>query len=504
MSGLKAKLSLTLAVLLLISVLIGNLITVLFAQRSMVRSDSELVNLIADDILQNQTTAGTAPNNLGVDKWCALFESRCVAAGFSSGEGLDEAVPSALVQPLTRLLEQVEGSGSRAIDVYGSVTEALVMGQRYLLLIERVESGNGGSGLFFILWDLSHIYLTIKSDQRIVLVYLLVNILFLSVIGFFRLANLVVRPIDSLIDKADQYQVTNTVFYAEGKEHSEFSQLNAALANMLKRIESDRDALQANVRALEQSNLEIEAAHREIVQAERLASVGRLSAGFAHEIGNPITIVQGYVELLKRPEINDQQKQEYGEKALEELERINRLIRQLLDYARETGKASEQVLIDEHMLEGVIDIIHIEKERAHIRVSSDFEPGLTCVGSREAIRQVLLNCLLNAIDAIVENCHSGYEGLVEIRGYKKGDDSIGKMRVEITDNGTGLTEDQINHAFDPFYSTKPIGKGTGLGLYVSHLIVESYGGRMWIHSNENRGATVFIELPLCKGEIDVG
>lgn len=504
MGGLKFKLAATMAFLVLIAAMLGNWLTLLFIQRSLVGSELAVINRLVDNYVVESVSQDFSSKQNNAENFCRRLGQHCVLAGIYGQGDLVARLPGKIKQQAIQFIERGNENGDRKFEFYGSVFKALMTGERYLFLSERIDLDNGGGSTFFLIWDLSQIYSSIKSDQRIVFVYLLVNVLILSVIGFFRLVNLVIKPIDRLIETADQYQLTNNVFYSESKEHSEFSQLNTALNNMLKRIEEDRAALHSNIKALELSNMEIEAAHREIVQAEKLASIGRLSAGFAHEIGNPIAIIQGYVELLKSSDIDDERKQEYGAKALEELERINRLIRQLLDYARESGEESKRVIVDEHLVEGVLDIVHLEKERAHIRVSSDFEPGLTCTGSSEAIRQVLLNCLLNAIDAIGEHNHADHEGLLEIQGYRKEKEGTEKMIIEISDNGSGISEDQMSHAFEPFYSTKPVGKGTGLGLYVSHLIVESLGGRMWLRTNDLEGATVSIELPLCMEEIDAG
>ena len=147
------------------------------------------------------------------------------------------------------------------------------------------------------------------------------------------------------------------------------------------------------------------------------------------------------------------------------------------------------------MLENIQDILGYDLEGINVDLRSKIESDLVVYGSRESLRQVLLNCVLNALDAI-HACEENLEkGIIEVSA-KKGE-STGKATVliEIRDNGIGVSEEQSTRVFDPFYTTKPTGKGTGLGLYVSHLIIEVMSGRIWIEPNKQGGATVCIELP---------
>ncbi len=125
-----------------------------------------------------------------------------------------------------------------------------------------------------------------------------------------------------------------------------------ALNTMLMRIESDKKALNDSIASLEQTNEELIRTQKEMVRAEKLASVGRLSAGLAHEIGNPIGIVQGYIELLQQDGVSAEEKVQFAERALSELDRINRLIRQLLNYAGSSPEKIAEIIIDDDLFSG--------------------------------------------------------------------------------------------------------------------------------------------------------
>ncbi|MFC1832382.1 sensor histidine kinase [Thermodesulfobacteriota bacterium] len=462
------------------------------------RLELEHITFVADRWSVPAGSEESPLDEYSIGEFFAAAGDRCIYAGsYSSGE-VNSLGSSSMQSDVVTLIAKVERTNQRSFVLSGSAFQALISGNRYLLLADPVKPQTGENEIFVLVWDLSPIYTAIKEDQRIVLVYLLFNVLILTVIGFFRLVNLVIKPMDRLITVADQYQLSNSFFYSVGKEYSEFDQLNTSLGNMLKRIESDHTVLQENVKSLEQINRELIKYQDEVVRAEKLASVGRLSAGLAHEIGNPITIIQGYIELLQKDDLSEEQKRNYGDKALEELHRVNKLIGNLLDYARETKKEAEPIQIDDSLLENVQDIVGYEKEWANVELRSAFEPALIVHGNRESLRQVLLNCVLNGIDAIHAHGEKLEQGVIEVNAFK--DESEGNLSVLITikDNGVGISEDQRQSVFDPFYSTKHAGKGTGLGLYVSHLIIENMGGRIGIESNEQGGATLTIELPGCE------
>lgn len=493
--GLKIRLTLLLAVLLLIGVTISNLVGVMFTQRLLVRSELTHIQWVVDkQLFPDSSFTRASYENIG-EEFCTDAVDRCVYAGLASADELDHLESSGVQADAAQLLAEVERTNQRSFSLSGSAFRAFFSDTRYLLLADPVKSQTGEDEIFLLVWDLSQIYTAIKQDQRMILVYLLFNVAILTVLGFFRLVNLVIKPIDRLISVADQYQVTDSFFYSEGKDHSEFGQLNAALGNMIKRIESDHTALAENFESLEKANQELIKSQDEVVRAEKMASIGRLSAGFAHEIGNPITIIQGYIELLQKPNLSEAQKQDYSTKALEELQRVNTLISNLLDYARETKKESKPIQIDESLLENMRDIVGHEKAWTNVELLSTFEPSLFIFGSMESLRQVILNCILNAVDAIHARGEIRQSGVIEVHGRKYGAAGHAVVLIEIRDNGIGVSNELRSRVFDPFYTTKPPGEGTGLGLYVSHLIVESLGGRIWMESNEKEGATVWIELP---------
>jgi len=283
-------------------------------------------------------------------------------------------------------------------------------------------------------------------------------------------------------------------FYDQGG--SEFGRLSMALNRMTRRIDADRQRLRETVESLEAANAQLQKTQQEMIRAEKLASVGRLSAGLAHEIGNPIGIIQGYLELLRRENLSPEDRKEFSERATRELERINRLIRQLLDFARTAPPGKHRIGINP-LLDDVVDMVSKRKhmENIHFRLSLEAKDD-TVVANEEGLQQVFLNCLLNAVDAIAEKTDDGPGEITVTTLNRDSDDSRPEVVISIRDNGPGIEASDLNNIFDPFFTTKEPGRGTGLGLSVSHAIVEAVGGRISARSEEGKGAEIVVALPV--------
>ena len=306
---------------------------------------------------------------------------------------------------------------------------------------------------------------------------------------------------DELIIVSDAYREPDDFFWDNSRARGEFGRLNQALNRMLTRIEADKEQMLQTIASLETANEEIKRTHQEVVRAEKLASAGRLSAGIAHEIGNPVSIVSGYLELLQQPETDSKQRSIYINKAVSELERIDRLIRGLLDYARSSSLETELLELDEELFESYLELAFLESGNGNIEVKMNIEPGLCVIADREALRQVILNCSLNAIDAIMEKQSGAGRGTIQIdvsRKYGDSEEATNRALISVCDDGGGIDAHTINNVFEPFFTTKEAGRGTGLGLYVSKTIIESFNGTISMEANQSAGVTVIIELPSCK------
>ncbi len=247
---------------------------------------------------------------------------------------------------------------------------------------------------------------------------------------------------------------------------------------------------------LEEANKQLVDSQKKMVHAEKMAAVGRLSAGLAHEIGNPIGIVQGYLDLLENDDLTAKERQQFSNRAAKELERINKMVRQLLDFSR-TSSDENAFVSARQVCRDAGGVLNYQKAAVEIELVFDLYDGKDIVGvGYDDLYQVLINCLFNAIDAI-EDRGDGFHGKLSVST------SITKLaadrpclEIRISDNGTGIKDESLTSVFDPFFTTKDVGKGTGLGLSISYGIIEAAGGVMEIESVYGRGTNVMISLLL--------
>jgi C4-dicarboxylate-specific signal transduction histidine kinase len=334
----------------------------------------------------------------------------------------------------------------------------------------------------------------IADKQSIILAYILVNLIVLTTIGFFRMTKLVVKPLEKLVDLSESFNIQKPDILAAPARKNEFSNVAAALQNMFFRIEEDKKKLKNTVSSLENANKLILDNQEKLIETEKFAAVGRLSAGLAHEIGNPLGIIQGYLELLERDDLEQLDRHQYSRRATKELERMTRLIRQLLDFAGKKNDAHSRASVFP-VINELLEILRYQKIVEKIRFEvecEDFPEQANC--SEADLHQVLLNCVLNSIDAIGEQDNNN--GVIAI-SCKLVPEETGKIaEIEIRDNGGGVKHSDISSVFDPFFTTKDVGHGTGLGLSVSRSIVENSGGTIHMESEKSIGTCVVIKLPV--------
>jgi len=225
----------------------------------------------------------------------------------------------------------------------------------------------------------------------------------------------------------------------------------------------------------------------QLLQSEKMAAVGQLISGVAHELNNPLTAILGYSELLKSEERMSGHGADYLEKLYKQAQRTHHIVQNLLSFARqrkpERGRAQVNRVVEDTLALREYDLkIH------RVRVHRELDPELPEISADfHQLQQVFLNVLNNAVDAISEVKRPGE---IWVRTRVEG----GNVRIEFTDNGPGVKNP--HRVFDPFYTTKPVGKGTGLGLSICYGIVKEHGGEIEVRNEDTGGATFAITLPL--------
>jgi signal transduction histidine kinase len=248
-------------------------------------------------------------------------------------------------------------------------------------------------------------------------------------------------------------------------------------------------------------------AQAQLVRSERMASVGRLAAGVAHEIGNPIAAIMGMEELLLSGDLPPETQRDFLERMRKETERIHGVLRDLLDFARPEEKASPGSGVPEpadvaSVVRDVVALVGPQKHFRAVRVEPDVGDVPLVLLPAPRLTQVLLNLVLNAGAAVAAAKAAKNESATD-RGADKGGGRLvvrareaeGRVRIEVEDDGPGVAAAMRDRLFEPFATTKDVGEGTGLGLAVCRGLVESVGGEIALDGSYEGGARFVVKLP---------
>ncbi len=229
---------------------------------------------------------------------------------------------------------------------------------------------------------------------------------------------------------------------------------------------------------------------RRMRQADRLAAVGRLSANMAHEIRNPLASISGAVEALTRDLLHDETRSQLAEIVLRESERLNQIVGDFLDYARPAPMAPLEINLTE-ILDEVLLLIEHRSLPATLKIAREYGDALPTRADPQRIRQAVWNLCLNAVQAMPEG------GELRVGARRVSGTGPGRLQIWIADTGHGIAEGDLQHIFEPFFSTKP--EGSGIGLAVVYRIVEEHGGSIEVRSRPREGTTFTLTLPASDG-----
>jgi signal transduction histidine kinase/DNA-binding response OmpR family regulator len=256
-------------------------------------------------------------------------------------------------------------------------------------------------------------------------------------------------------------------------------------------------SVEVKVEELKKAYQALEENKDRLVESEKLASIGRLVAGVAHEINNPLTVILGYMEMLLSPDINEGEEEIKKDLKIifQEAQRCRKVVQDLLIFSRRQDVHFQSVNVNV-LVEDVLRTLELEISRKQIQVKKNYIFDLLVCGDKEQLFQVFLNILKNAVDALGSIADNRtIEISLEIK-----DDSHGA--IVIADNGSGIPEENIKRLFEPFFTTKEVGKGTGLGLSLSHGIIKQHGGSIEVKSDPGKETAFIIKLPLAKKTSD--
>lgn len=229
----------------------------------------------------------------------------------------------------------------------------------------------------------------------------------------------------------------------------------------------------------------------QLIQSEKMAAIGQLAAGIAHEIRNPLGIITN--ALYDLGEIVDGANPDVQEDlriATEEMDRVQEIINNLLEFSRESRAELEDVDVND-LLRRTLQLMNKSLQNSDVRVVTEFAPLRTCRANQNALRQIFLNLITNAVQAMPDGGELRLRTAPLVGGW---------VQLEFTDTGVGIPAEHLRDIFNPFFTTKAPGQGTGLGLSVVHSVVKRYNGDIQVRSQVNGGTTFTIEFPCNCGE----
>ena len=396
---------------------------------------------------------------------------RTGAVEASAGLAPEVASLHAPTQPYGEAASRVATrSGARALDV------VLPAGDRAVLVRVRTDESADRSA----------------DVVRGIALYMGVFALALLVFAYSLLTRGIVKPIELLARAADRVANGARSLELPTTGAREIADLGASVRSMASRLIADEKKLRAKVDELTTTTRRLGETREQLAGSERMASVGRLAAGVAHEIGNPIAAIMGMHDLIEDAETPEETRADFLKRMRKETERINVVVRDLLDYARpEIGPPSGRPALANvaEIVTDVLALVRPQKEWKGIDVAVDVPASLHVMLAPQRLTQVLLNLVLNAAAALADQ--AGARKLT-VRAAPAGEALV---RIEVEDDGPGVPEALRDRIFDPFVTTKDVGSGTGLGLAVCRGIVEGAGGRIAVDATYTQGARFVVTLP---------
>jgi len=331
-------------------------------------------------------------------------------------------------------------------------------------------------------FSLANVTARLVVFRRLFLLLILIDSLVLIVFGGFLLGRIVVNPLKRLVGAAHKIGGGELGYRAPIEYENEIGQLAAAFNQMVERLAEKHKDLERAIRKLKDTQ-------EELINSEKLASVGRMASGVAHEIGNPLTSILGHTEILhkrlKRKKLKDGAiLLDLVDRTRKETERINRIIKDLLQFSRPPSPPIEDIDVN-RVIQDSLNAISAQKRFDTISLDLSLDENLSPArGIRDQLQQVLFNILINAADAMPEG------GTITVTTRKEGRWVI----LTVKDTGVGIPAEDLDKICDPFYTTKSPDKGTGLGLSISLKIIDEFGGKLRIESEVGEGAAFSIYL----------
>jgi len=387
---------------------------------------------------------------------------------------------------------------------HGELRE-LATGGRVYLAYHPLHLGPQPSAVLRATFSLRASDQQLAGAARLILLYLALDALLLVLAGSYLLDRLIVRPLRRVAAATERIGAGALDPIGLIDSGNEIGRLSVSFNAMVDRIAEQRRRLQEKIAELSQANAALAQARSSMVRAERLASVGTLAAGVAHEVGNPLAAILGYSELLLQeaqaaaPTLTPPESQELLRRIHEQTLRIHRIVRELLDYSRARPATPTGQSDLARAVQTASSLLAPQPRMRGVELQIDLAPALPPLGiEEEQLVQVLVNLLLNAADALAGR------GRIRVTAHLAAPAagapaSEAAVLLRVQDDGPGIPPEVRPRIFDPFFTTKAPGAGTGLGRASCERLLADAGGEIAVEESSPAGTTMRLRLPVVRG-----
>jgi len=502
--GLRATIVLTITVMMLITMLLIGFVVLTFAKKNIYEQKIQtgevvlksLQHVILSSIKGESSNGSFSDNSESLQRIIDRY-------GYDLGLK-DLIIVNTSLTILASKWKKMIGQKSEDFDLKQAIHSGNIIkkfrpyySKNLLFISAPLCQGNKTIGALQLLIPLTDVEESMADFQRTVVLFTITTSFTFIVLGSLLLTRYLVKPLERVIKATEDITEGYFSLDLEPTGRNEIGALSASLSKMADKLREDRNQIKQHIQSLEESNKQLKKTQNELLRSEKLASVGKLAAGVAHEIGNPIGIILGYIDIL-RNNMNQQEENCDTLKRIEnEITRIDKIIRELLSFSRPRKVSLHPILVNP-LIEEAASLISHQKAFHSIELELKLQEGLPLImGDEQQFQQVMINLLINAMDAMPE----GGRLIVNSEHYSDTEDSPhtsssqSGVKITIRDTGVGIPGKNINEIFDPFFTTKDPGKGTGLGLSVSLGIIESFGGKISVESSPGEGTEFTIKIP---------
>lgn len=312
---------------------------------------------------------------------------------------------------------------------------------------------------------------------------LLLGAVTVGLLTYIVLNRLVIAPLTTIVEgsrRVSEGDYSRRI--PDSGRRDELGTMIQAFNSMMEKLDAYHQTLKSDIKKARERITDTE---RKLFHAQRLSTTGTLAAGIAHEINNPLGGMINAAEALRSGKLDPAKQEQYLELIADGLSRVKVIVQKILHFRPQAFQPVPVALRE--TVDRAVAFLEHKASRRGVEIVNEVEAGAEPVfGDALELQQAILNILMNAVDAVEHN-----QGKIRVSRRREG----GRVQISISDNGIGMTPEELERCLDPFYTTKDAGEGSGLGLPVAASIVENHGGRLLMRSEKGKGTTVTIELP---------